>query len=125
MLDGGDELEDGLGLVGEGAVDLGGGEWFVRGGNGSDSRRNNFLGRWSMKLSKSHLDMISGSAPGELEVVLHPTKPLIIIEVVGTAVLMTMDPKQVEVLEKRLAQVRGMLRDKALVEKSTPSTVGQ
>ena len=57
-----------------------------------------------MKLSKSHLDMISGSAPGELEVVLHPTEPLIIIEVVGTAVLMTMDPKQVEVLEKRLAQ---------------------
>ena len=56
-----------------------------------------------MKLSKSHLDMISGSAPGELEVVLHPTKPLIIIGVVGTAVLMTMDPKQVEVLEKRLA----------------------
>ena len=39
--------------------------------------------------------------------------------------LMTMDPKQVEVLEKRLAQVRGMLRDKALVEKSTPPTVGQ
>ena len=38
-----------------------------------------------MKLSKSHLDMISGSAPGELEVVLHPTKPLIIIGVVGTA----------------------------------------
>ena len=32
MLDGGDELEDGLGLVSEGAVDLGGGEWFVRGG---------------------------------------------------------------------------------------------
>ena len=57
--------------------------------------------------------------------VLHPTKPLIIIGVVGTTVLMTMDPKQVEVLEKRLAQVRGMLRDKALVEKSTPSTVGQ
>ena len=73
-----------------------------------------------MKLSKSHLDMISGSAPGELEVVLHPTKPLVIIGVVGTAVLMTMDPKQVEVLERRLAQVRGMLRDKALVEKSTP-----
>ena len=57
--------------------------------------------------------------------VLHPTKPLIIIGVVGTAVLMTMDPKQVEVLEKRLTQVRGMLQDKALVEKSTPSTVGQ
>ena len=32
MLDGGDELEDGLGLVSEGAVDLGGGEWFVGGG---------------------------------------------------------------------------------------------
>ena len=78
-----------------------------------------------MRLSKSHLDMISGNAPGELEVVLHPTKPLIIIGVVGTAVLMTMDPKQVEVLEKRLAQVRGMLRDKALVEKSTPPTAGQ
>ena len=28
-------------------------------------------------------------------------------------------------LEKRLAQVRGMLRDKALGEKSTPPTVGQ
>ena len=78
-----------------------------------------------MKLSRSHLDAISESRPGELEVVLHPTKPLIIIGVVGTTVLMTMDPKQVEVLEKRLAQVRGMLRDKALVEKSTPSTVGQ
>jgi hypothetical protein len=55
----------------------------------------------------------------------YPTKPLVIIGVVGTAVLMTMDPKQVEVLERRLAQVRGMLRDKALVEKSTPPTVGQ
>ena len=55
-----------------------------------------------MKLSRSHLDAISESRPGELEVVLHPTKPLIIIAVVGTAVLMTMDPKQVEVLEKRL-----------------------
>ena len=32
VLDGGDELEDGLGLVSEGAVDLGGGEWFVGGG---------------------------------------------------------------------------------------------
>lgn len=78
-----------------------------------------------MKLSRSHLDMISGSAPGELEVALHPTKPLVIIEVVGTAVLMTMDPKQVEVLERRLAQMRGMLREKAVVEKSTPPTVGQ
>lgn len=78
-----------------------------------------------MKLSRSHLDMISGSAPGELEVALHPTKPLVIIEVVGTAVLMTMDTKQVEVLERRLAQVRGMLREKAVVEKSTPPTVGQ
>ena len=77
-----------------------------------------------MKLSRSHLDAISESRPGELGVVLHPTKRLIIIGVVGTAVLMTMDPKQVEVLETRLAQVRGMLRDKAL-EKSTPPTVGQ
>ena len=57
--------------------------------------------------------------------VLHPTKPLVIIGVVGTAVLMTMDPKQVEVLERRLAQMRGMLREKAVVEKSTPPTVGQ
>ena len=31
-VEGGDELEDGLGLVSEGAVDLGGGEWFVGGG---------------------------------------------------------------------------------------------
>lgn len=78
-----------------------------------------------MKLSKSHLDMISGSAPGELEVVLHPTKPLVIIGVVGTAVLMTMDPKQVDALVSRLQYVRGMLRDKAIIEKSTPPTVGQ
>lgn len=78
-----------------------------------------------MRLSKSHLDMISGSAPGELEVVLHPTKPLIIIGVVGTAVLMTMDPKQVDALVSRLQYVRGMLRDAAIVHKSTPPTVGQ
>lgn len=78
-----------------------------------------------MRLSKSHLDMISGSAPGELEVVLHPTKPLIIIGVVGTAVLMTMDPKQVDALVSRLQYVRGMLRDAAIVQKSTPPTVGQ
>lgn len=78
-----------------------------------------------MKLSKAHLDAISGSAPGELEVVLHPTKPLVIIGVVGTAVLMTMDPKQVDALVARLQYVRGMLRDAALVEKSTPPTVGQ
>ena len=78
-----------------------------------------------MKLSKSHLDMISGSAPGELEVVLHPTKPLIIIGVVGTAVLMTMDPKQVDALVSRLQYVRGMLRNTVIVEKSTPPTVGQ
>ena len=32
MLDGGDELEDGLGLVGEGTVGVEGGEWFVGGG---------------------------------------------------------------------------------------------
>ena len=32
MLDGGDELEDGLGFVGERAVDFGGGERFVWGG---------------------------------------------------------------------------------------------
>lgn len=78
-----------------------------------------------MKLSKSHLDMISGSAPGELEVVLHPTKPLVIIGVVGTAVLMTMDPKQVDALVARLQYVRGMLRNTVIVEKSTPPTVGQ
>ena len=78
-----------------------------------------------MKLSKSHLDMISGSAPGELEVVLHPTKPLVIIGVVGTAVLMTMDPKQVDALVSRLQYVRGMLRNTVIVEKSTPPTVGQ
>ena len=78
-----------------------------------------------MKLSKSHLDMISGSAPGELEVVLHPTKPLVIIGVVGTAVLMTMDPKQVDALVSRLQYVRGMLRDAVIVEKSAPPTVGQ
>ena len=78
-----------------------------------------------MRLSKTHLDAISGSAPGELEVVLHPTKPWVIIGVVGTAVLMTMDPKQVDALVARLQYVRGMLRDAALVEKSTPPTVGQ
>ena len=78
-----------------------------------------------MRLSKSHLDMISGSAPGELEVVLHPTKPLVIIGVVGTAVLMTMDPKQVDALVSRLQYVRGMLRNTVIVEKSTPPTVGQ
>lgn len=78
-----------------------------------------------MKLSKSHLDEITRSQPGELEIVLHPTKPLVIIGVVGTAVLMTMDPKQVDALVERLQYVRGMLRDATLVEKSTPPTVGQ
>ena len=78
-----------------------------------------------MKLSNAHLDEISSSAPGELEVVLHPTKPLVIIGVVGTAVLMTMDPKQVDALVSRLQYVRGMLRNTVIVEKSTPPTVGQ
>ena len=40
MLDGGAELENRLGLVGEGAVDLGGGEWFVGG-------RALVLGEWA------------------------------------------------------------------------------
>ena len=40
MLDGGDELENRLGLVGEGAVGVEGGEWFVRG-------RALVLGEWA------------------------------------------------------------------------------
>ena len=40
MLDGGDELEDGLGLVGERAVGVEGGEWFVGG-------RALVLGEWA------------------------------------------------------------------------------
>ena len=39
-MDGGDELENCLALVGEGAVDLGGGEWFV-------GSRALVLGEWA------------------------------------------------------------------------------
>lgn len=78
-----------------------------------------------MKLSRSHLESISESRPGELEVALHPTKPLIIVQVVGTAVMMALDPPQVEKLASELMRVRGMLKMKGVVEKSTPPTVGQ
>lgn len=63
-----------------------------------------------MKLSRTHLEAINESRPGELEVALHPTKPMLLIQVVGTAVTIGMEAKQVDALMARLAHVRRMIK---------------
>ena len=77
---------------------------------------------------RSRLDLISTAMPGELEIVAHPDQMMAVVNVVGTAVLIGLDMKNLAQVLCRLSDVRDRLIERAQRRqpaRSTPPTIAQ